>query len=236
MISVLFPTRYRPELAARVIATATQTASRPLEFVLRVDADDAATYRAAGDFADVAGDGTVTLVVERRHSVPMSDMWNQCAARATRDVLAFVDDEAMFRTVGWDERVTEVLRSTTDRLALVHPDDRVHSEGDAAGYFLVHRRWLEVLGRLTPPMFTYGYADVWCIEVARAAGRYVWCPDVIIENTAPANQPPDVVHRENYERAVRDRPGDLYLTTQRRREADVDRLLTYISTHREHSS
>lgn len=226
MTSVLCPTRRRPRLLVALVASADDTALHPPEFVLYVDDDDeltppaVATLRAAGH----------DVVAATGPCITMSDMWNRCAELATHDTLLFCDDEALFHTVRWDVKLAAGLETYPDHAALVQPNDTVH--GDlCAGYFAVHRTWLSIFGRLTPPMFTYGYADVWALEVAQAAGRRVYLPDVVIENTAPRNQPPDEVHEENARRAERDRPGALYLATQPEREAEVARLRAYVTEH-----
>jgi len=216
-----------------MLQTAVETCTEPFQAVFYVDQDDYDSW------AEVAGwrhhpRVEVRWVTAARYAVPMSDMWNHCAHTALDWhgdwPLMFIDDEASFRTPGWDRLICNELGKWPDGGVLVQPNDTIHADA-AAGYFAVPARWHEIFGRVTPRVFTYGYADVWCMEVARAAGRRVYLPNVVIENLAPKLQPPDRVHEENYERAVRDRPGDLYNATQADRERDVALLLTWIREH-----
>jgi hypothetical protein len=224
MISVLCPTRHRPDNVRRLVTSATATAVGQPQFVFYLDSDD---ILSPWVLDDLAADYDIAARVAPRFQVPMSDMWNRCTELAAHDLLMFVDDEAVFHTPGWDQRVADTIAGYPDRAVLVHADDTIHGDVLAA-YFFVHRTWVDIFGHLTPRQFTYGYADVWCSEVAAAAGRKVYLPDVVIENMAPKDQPPDRVHEENQERAVRDSPGDLYRATQADREQDVRRLLAYI--------
>jgi len=224
VISLLCPTRERPRNLRRLVRSAAETASPNdlVELVLYVDEDDATTRDALGDLATLADRVEVVPVVGP--PVQMSDMWNRCADAAATPALVFIDDEAVFRTHGWNTELCAALYSTwPDRIGLVHPNDGVHGE-QLSSYFCVHEDWVRAQGFLTPPYFSYGYADVWNFEVANAIGRRVYLPDVVIENMAPKDQPPDHVHRANHERDVRDRNGDRYLATQPDREEAVRRL------------
>lgn len=224
LISVLFPTRGRPRHVRELVESATRTsATGDVEFVCYVDLDDEVSV---ANLRDLAGEGHPVRTLIGPH-MTMSNMWNPLAEAAVGQLLMFADDEAVFHTPGWDAAVTAEFERWPDRAVLVYGDDRCHGEVLAA-YFFVHRVWLKIFGRLTPRQFTYGYADVWCFEVARAAGRTAYLPDVVIENTAPLNQPPDAVHLANQALAVRDRPGDLYNATQSEREADVARLRAWV--------
>lgn len=235
-ISVLCPTRGRPDTLQVAVSSAVNRASGSLQFVFFVDDDDEQT-RARVDLWRPQGsalDAEYHIVGAPRGEVNMSDMWNQCARVALASQpgwpLLFIDDEAIFHTEGWDATIIRALAGYPDGALLVYPDDTIHGAVLGA-YFAVTPVWVEIFGRLTPEMFTYGYADVWCFEVAKAADRAVYLPGVVIENRAPKLQPPDLVHQENQTRAERDRPGDLYNATQPERERDVETLRAYIHTH-----
>ncbi len=225
-ISILCPTRQRTHALWRMVDSARKTASEPPEIVFYVDDDDRESERFVTGLINMQPDDfRPAMVLGPR--ITMSDMWNRCAEGASGDLLMFVDDEAVFHTPGWDRLVAAEFERWPDRAVLVYGNDMVHGE-ILASYFFAHRIWLHIFGRLTPRQFSYGYADVWCYEVAKAAGRAIYLPEVAIENMAPKDQPPDHIHAENHERAVRDRVGDLYNATQPEREADVERLLRYI--------
>lgn len=238
MISLLCPTRGRPSVLHGMLSSALHTCAGPIGACLVVDDDDTDTRVVTDHWIAHPHPRLAYLSVaaNTRYAHPMSDLWNICArealARQPAWPLLFVDDEAMFHTTGWDLKICDALARYPDQVALVHPNDGIHGQ-QAAGYFATTPTWVQVLGRLTPPMFTYGYADVWCLEVAMALGRCLHLPEVLIENLAPRLQPPDLVHQQNQERAERDRPGDLYLATQAQREQDIAKLRHHIEQHLE---
>lgn len=224
MISILCPTRERRRSVERMLTSIARTAASLVEIVFYIDEEDSTTLLTLP-----AWNG-IRLRAVFGPQITMSDMWNRCAERASGNLLMFVDDEAVFHTPGWDRIVETEFARWPDRAILVHGNDLIHGDVLAA-YFFVHRTWLDIFGRLTPPWFSYGYADVWCSEVAQAAGRKIYLPNVVIENMAPKDQPPDHIHQLNQVRAERDRPGDLYNQLQPEREQDVAKLAAYIAEH-----
>jgi hypothetical protein len=92
-VSLLVPTRGRPDQIASMWASACATASRPndLELVIYVDDDDPTVLPDLGDATIIHGPRIV-----------LSDCWNKCAAAATGDILWLGNDDVLFRTPGWD--------------------------------------------------------------------------------------------------------------------------------------
>lgn len=235
MISILCPTRGRPQQLGSMLYSAVQACASAFNAVLLVDNDDRRTHETLRGWVTHPR-VHITYISQERYRVPMSNLWNLAAAVAlaidpTTNLL-FIDDEAKFHTPGWDRLINQELAQYPDGVALVHPEDGVH--GDlAAGYFATTPTWVKVLGRLTPPGFVYGYADVWCLEVAAAIGRCKFTPGIQIENLAPKLQPPDQTHLDNERIARASRPGDLYRATQSIREDDIRRLQEWIKSHPE---
>lgn len=238
MISLLCPTRGRPWQIRHMLWSATQNCTERFQAVFFVDLDDQATAIELQQWREHPR-VSIQLVRDTRYAVPMSDMWNHCAQVALEAQpvwpLLFIDDEASFISSGWDRLLVNELMRQPDGALVVHPDDTIHGSA-TAGYFATTPAWVEIFGRLTPSVFTYGYADVWVMEVAQAVGRLVYVPEIVIENLAPKLQPPDWIHQQNHARAVRDRPGDLYNALQPQREQEVLKLGRWIEDHQYSSS
>lgn len=230
MVSLLCPTRNRTTSLDRMLESLHWHTTDPdaVELVCYLDDDDQTSARFIARVQDRGWPRiTIRTVVGPAGGVNMSDMWNRAAAAARGEILGFIDDEALFCTRAWAQMIRDEFAKWPDRAVLVHPDDRIHGDVLAA-YFFVHRTWLNLFGQITPPHFSYGYADVWCSEVAQAAGRKVYLPTVVVENMAPKDQPPDAVHQANAQRDQRDRNGDRYNATQAEREQHVKLLRAYI--------
>jgi len=95
MISILCPTRGRPESMQRMVTSARKTATMPddLEFVFYIDEDDMASYEMAERL-------DVKAVVGPR--IILSEMWNACWMQANEDSDIFMHcgDDIIFRSEG----------------------------------------------------------------------------------------------------------------------------------------
>lgn len=228
MISVLCPTRHRPENTARLAASAWETADDPdqVELVFYVD-DDAPGSVPAG----LAAINGITVVTGQR--IVLSDMWNRCAAAASGEIFMQCGDDIVFRTPGWDRMVTQAIESYPDRIVFAYGRDGTPIHGDDFGtHGFVHRRWADTVGYVTPPWFSSDYGDTWLNDVAARIGRKHFLPDLLTEHLHPAVAKAewDENHRERLERAARDNVKALWESLEVRREKDAIALLAVLGT------
>jgi Glycosyl transferase family 2 len=223
LISVLCPTRNRPELVRRMTESALDMARGEVELVFYAD-DDAP--RSVPD--DIAALPEVTVVTGPR--IVLSDTWNKCMAAASADIFMESGDDCVFRTPGWDEAVEGAFAEYPDRIALVYGDDMIWGE-KLSSHSFVHRRWTEALGYIAPPWFSADCCDAWLYDVAGMIGRRRFLPGVITEHLHPSvgKGSWDRTHLERLERARRDNVAALYRSLAARREQDAARLRAVMS-------
>lgn len=222
MISLLVPTRGRPEGFARMVRSAIDTAWSPdrVEVVAYQDADD---QRYAEGWSDQ------TIVGER---IVLSEMWNRCAEAARGNILMQCADDLVFRSEGWDAHIAKAFDACSDRIIFVHGDDG--NQGDKLGtHGFLHRRWVDVLGYFVPPYFSSDYNDVWLTEVADALKRRVYVPEVFTDHLhySFGKGVVDRTHQERLERHVRDDVRGKYERLAPERAADVTKLRDYIANY-----
>lgn len=177
MISLLCPTRGRPDNMRRFADSARSTSSTPVEIVWYVDSDDIASQQVFVDLGDAA-------CVEKHGSRPLSDMWNCCARVSSGDILGMMGDDVVFRTPDWDQVVAEVFDRFSDRIAFVYGRDGLQ-DSVLGTHGFVSREWVQATGRMTGGFFEHDYADTWLNDVAERVGRRVFVPDVLIEHMHP---------------------------------------------------
>lgn len=192
MISVLAPTRGRPDALQAMADSVYATATGPVEVLAYVDDDD------PSDYSQVTG---VRIVTGPR--IVLSDCWNRLAAVADGDILGMGADDIRFRTPGWDEKVRAVFDGYADGIVFVYGDDGVH-HGKLGTHGFVSRRWVETLGYFTWPGFVADYADTWLHELGQRINRIVYLPDVVTEHLHPVvgKAVVDATHRERLARAA----------------------------------
>jgi len=167
-------------------------ASGPFRYVVLVDRDDPTIdgYRALGlDVMPVEPGGYVSAL-------------NQ-AARALADgasVIGAYQDDLVFRTRGWDDRVRETLATP----GIAYGDDLLQGEHHPTAIFMSAAIY-RALGWLALPTIWHQWADDVWKALGQAAGCLRFMPDVIIEHVHPANG--KAAMDPGYERVFGDNPG-----------------------------
>lgn len=218
VVSVLVPTRNRPDNVRRLVESAHATAGGVVQFVFYVDDDDPQR----GQVQELAS--TTVRVVEGPRVV-LSECWNRCAEVATADILMHCGDDIVFRTPNWDKHVAAAFDGIRDRIALVHGRDGVHDAALATHGF-IHRRWMETVGYMVPPFFASDFNDLWLTEVADALGRRIFLPEVYTEHMHPAvgKGELDQTHQERLERHRVENCDQIWTDTAPLRAIDVEKL------------
>jgi hypothetical protein len=164
-ISILCPTRGRPENVNRLMASLEATSAAMPEVVFYIDDDDAVPGILPG------------CKIIRGPRIKMSQMWNKCAEAASGEILMIGADDIVFRTKGWDDDVRRAFAAFPDRLVFVHGNDG-HWGAEFGTHGFLHRNWADIVGYFVPPYFSADFVDTWWNEVANALNRRIYLPFV----------------------------------------------------------
>jgi hypothetical protein len=230
MISLLTPTRKRPERLKKMIESVFDTAANleGVEIVAYIGEDDnsyAEMDPGTADSLSAASRRFVKFVYGPR--VIFSDLWNQAAKHARGDIFMLCADDVFFRTRGWDVVVEAAFAQVPDRILCVYADDMGPSGKSFATLPFVSRQFCDVLGYFTgPPLFEADFSDAWPQDVAEMIGRRRFLPGIEIEHQhwlwGKADR--DVVYDENERRKAASNPGKKYAETEHLRKADAAKL------------
>ena len=221
-ISILCPTRGRPQNMTRLVNSAGDLSSRRIQFVFYMDSDDYdATIRQAEPFN--FKNLCYEFIVGPR--ILLSEMWNRCAEKATADIMMHCGDDIVFRTPEWDWQVIKKFREIPDHIGLVHGRDGIH-DGNLATHGFIHRSWVDAVGYFVPPYFASDYNDLWLTEVADAIGRRFYLPDLYTEHMhfAVGKAILDRTHAERLERHSNENCDRIWIETASKRMEDVKKL------------
>jgi hypothetical protein len=156
LVSVLIPSRGRPKLYERAVASLLDNASNPddIEILARLDEDDYRQYENC----------TGTLLVDRSLGyLGQHEYNNQLAQIATGKWLMIGNDDEICQSAGWDE----IIASYGDQLCELSLASN-HGR-DYACFPVVPRRWFEICGHLSLDC----RIDSWLAEVAHGAGCFI---------------------------------------------------------------
>lgn len=217
MISILCPTRGRPNNMRRLFESVYSTAdSKDIEIIFYIDADD-------GPSIDMALElGTSSIVGPR---IVLSEMWNRCYEMSRGGILMHCGDDIIFRSDSWDTLVLKAFDEVSDKILLVYGRDGLQDEGLGTHTFM-HRKWAETVGYFVPPYFSSDYNDTWLNDVAIAIGRRKYIPEIYTEHMHPAagKSEWDKTHQERIARHQADKVEELYNSLIHEREADAAKL------------
>lgn len=222
-ISILCPTRNRPESVKRLINSGFDTAVGPIEFVLYVDHDDPTK----DEVLSLESDYVRVIVGDR---CILSVMWNRCFDQAKADIFMHCGDDIVFRTNKWDNMVVREFAKVPDKILLVHGRDGFQDDRIATHGFL-HRKWVETVGYFVPPFFASDYNDMWLTLVADVIGRRVYLPYMYTEHMHPLARKGtwDITHQERLIRHKSQKVDQKWRSTQNLRERDVLKLRAVIN-------
>lgn len=227
-ISILVPTRQRPERLKAYYDSAMELANNPeqVEFVAYIDDDD----------HSYDGLELSRLFKVLGPRVVLSEAWNRCWEFAEGEIYHHGGDDNLFRTKGWDTIVLQTFERHPDRILFAYGDDgneqsRLNKFGT---HGFVHKNWTDVTGKFVPPYFVSDYNDTWFNDVSKAIGRHVHM-EILIEHMhyTLGKSEIDQNTRDRLARHEKERPQDLYYSQALKdeREAEANKLKRSIEEH-----
>jgi hypothetical protein len=226
VISLLCPTRGRPDNVRRMLDSVLVLADGPVEVVFYVDDDDQPTIDL---MVELANDSyPIVPVIGPR--ILMSEMWNRCAEHATYDILGLSDDDVVYRTNNWDTLIMDAFSQYPDNIVMVHGRDGIHDALFGTHPF-IHRKWMETTGYYAPPYFSSDFNDTWLNDVANMLNRRHYIEALYTEHMHPVAGKAewDNTYRERMNRHGRDNCDAIYQVKHDERVADAEKLGKVIS-------
>jgi len=214
MISILIPTRNRPENITRLYNSLLETSNNidDIEVLLYVDNDDNSYDH-------------LTFNKVRGERIVLSEMWNTLYNYCHGDIIMHCGDDIIFRTPNWDTIVKNKFTEFPDNIAFVFGNDGSPHNGNFGTHGFVHRKWVETIGYFVPPYFSSDYNDTWLNDVAKIIGRHIHV-DILTEHMhyAFGKGEYDITHQERVERHHRDGVDSIYSSKHNERLTDADKL------------
>lgn len=225
MISIIAPTRKRPQNVTRLVESIEDTVSsiHNVELLVYIDDDDDESIPALQQAAE-----HINVNAVQGNQLVGSQMYNELAKLAKGDILMFAADDVVFKTPVWDKIVERKFNEYEDRILFVYGEDGFQ-KGRIGTHGFVHRFWWELLGYLLPPKLASAYTDEWVTEVADRVGRKCYLPDLLVEHMHPAvgKAPNDETYQKRLEV-----PGDLaayYKSLEPERVRDAETLRRFMN-------
>ena len=156
----------------RLVDSARSTAHGEIQFIWFIDEDDSESQMKVYELQRLGI--APYMVCEKRGKVLLSEAANLCYKEARADIILLAGDDIVFRTPGWDSTITAEFEKSRDKILLCGGHDGLNK--DLITHPILHRNWIDTVGRLAPPYFRDCYVDTWLNEVGRMIGRVRWLP------------------------------------------------------------
>ena len=164
VIAPLTPTRARPEFARRMVDSMLKIADNPshIDPVFYVDNDDPEKKR-------------YELVLSEYHVLygarkPLGQCWNRMAKYTNADIVMMCNDDAIFRSEGWDTAIRSwdhMYRQ--DGIYVLYPDDMT-GQGKCT-FPIVSKKWIDTTGYFFPEIFEFLANDTYIERVGKEINR-----------------------------------------------------------------
>jgi len=176
-ITLLLPTRGRPQMLGEVFDSIEQTTAQKQKVAvwLYIDHDDQPTLDAirSGRFSQytfgihgVVGDRTASL--GELHNIT----WQQCTSGS--GIFMLHADDTTFVTHGWDDIIRQAFNQYPDRILVAHPHDpELH---EPTFQMILSAEWMSVTGCFSTAYFPFWFDDVWLDQIGQILGRRAQLP------------------------------------------------------------
>ena len=188
-ISILTPTRNRPNNCERFIKSINATCSKHerIELLFYVDNDDPAieAYKSLAAHCDseYRHFGKIDFIFGEPMSVSRS--WNIIANQAKGYLLIMGNDDLVYRTPEWDSLLIQNLavkfKNSGDPFWISWVNDGINGARHCA-FPIMTREWYDTVGYFAPGVFHFGYNDTWVFDIAKQLDRTYYIPTIMNEH------------------------------------------------------
>lgn len=201
--SIILVTCNRPSLALQAVSTLYETTKHlNIELVMVVDGT-VETVNKIKEYLKNKTTDTWTYICdyspERRGALWS---WNHGLSMTTGEIIFPSGDDQYFHQ-HWLDKALEYHEKYLDGHGMVALNDKIW-DGNALGTTLLYDRQfcIDHLGSVcTYPAYNYFYVDNELNDRAKLSGRFIWCPESVVEHIHPdvRKRPRDFLDRERQE-------------------------------------
>ena len=244
MISVLVPSRHRPEYAKRLLESINNTKKNDVEIKFYLNNNDPTIEK----YKKLLPDDV--YIVGPDQSSCFS--WNYLSTLAKHDYCMLVGDDAQFLTKDWDQIIVDFFENYPykDKILYVCPRDMRKKEEIkwslvrkdrpykikgypspvGAAHFVLHKNWIKTVGYFLPPQFWHWHIDNWLTKIAVKLDRAYVLPNVQIKSKKITTD--HTGNRIRKEMNIPKRDFDVWNRTKGRyMDADVKALQDFIESN-----
>jgi hypothetical protein len=181
-LSVISPTRGRPQKLIRMATSLLQNADDPgaLEILVYVDRDDPTLQEYVDQVRQLGLEQVVKL--QAGPSIRAVGSTNVLAGLAKGEVILAFCDDALMLSKSWDTELLKAAKTHPDGYAVLYPKSETGKDWD---HWAVTRKWQDLFGYFCFPGFFHYVSDQWTYHIAAHVERAVSVPTVRTQHLHP---------------------------------------------------
>jgi hypothetical protein len=219
-ISVVCPSRGRPELAKRMIDSLLKDPGVPVEILLYLNDNDPKLE----EYKKIINPKHYEVGIDRS---PVYT-WNQLAKKAKHDIIFLMGDDAVVETPMWGEIIIEEFNKYPDKIVLVSPKAGEFGKHKCPHFFL-HKNWIKALGYFVPIFFHHHYIDYWVRDLAVSVKRYIHLPDFVMPIINNVGDETITRYTTSW---LKQRDEEIWNITDKFKKVEVESLLQFIENYK----
>lgn len=224
MISILLPTKNRPNNLIRFADNILATADNPanIELCFYLDDDDTISIPAVQTVAE-----KISTQALQGNLKMGSQMYNELYRVANGEIFMISADDIIFKNKGWDTLVVNKFDEYDDKILYLYGEDGFQ-HGRIGTHGFIHNNWIDILGYTLPIQLSFAYVDEWLTELAKRVGRNCYIPELIIEHLHPVVG--KAVNDDTYKNRAEptNNLASYYNSLEPHRVKDAEKLNTFI--------
>lgn len=186
IISLLCPTRERPNRISEMLESIIQTVENPqnVEIFFYIDSDDPTKDEYSQTISHTLKKYPIKFKRCQLHIGPpisISQSWNVLAKLCTGDILMMANDDLVYATKAWDNLIIEETLKHPDEIYCMWCNDLSPLSTQCA-FPIVSRKWVNILGYFTPGIFQFRCNDTWIYNLGKIINRLHYNAHIIIEH------------------------------------------------------
>lgn len=213
----------RPHRIKEMIASYRETRSVGTDLVIYIDDDDPTLNK----YDMTNGEGYRFEIHKRTYLAHIHN--NIISANPDYDYYMPVNDDIIFRTQGWDEKLVDTIKTKGSGWGIAYGNDLAGNHRyDLPTFGMVSGHIIRTLGYVYPPEVYALFGDTFLLDLGRAIGKIFYNPDVIIEHKRVLDYMDD--YRASLEFDKRDRKAYASYFDSGNFDRDVDKIFSCIIT------
>tara|TARA_B100000686_G_scaffold354471_1_gene464942 strand:+ start:10957 stop:11796 length:840 start_codon:yes stop_codon:yes gene_type:complete len=179
-ISVVLPSRGRPERLDQLLESISLTATdlTKLEVVILLDKDDSINY------SQIKTYNINCNFIVGNSGRTMGELNQDCVFHAKGDVIFFMNDDVIFRSLAWDIILLEKISLMLDSKYIMYPND-LFKGSKLCTFPIMDRKFLLKNLDIIPSNYLGSFMDLHIMDIFKAysgGSRILYIPDIVCEH------------------------------------------------------